>query len=91
MRPEILYPLFAPIAALKGVGSHNAQLIERAAGKRVVDLLWHRPSGLIDRRNAPLVAEAKPGAIATVTVTVDAHLPPRRDDAAGAMDGGERS
>ncbi|MSO71711.1 MAG: ATP-dependent DNA helicase RecG [Alphaproteobacteria bacterium] len=77
MRPEILFPLFAPIGALTGVGPHNAKLIEQAAGPRVVDLLWHRPSGLIDRRYAPPVAEAKPGSIATLTITVDTHLPPR--------------
>ena len=29
MRPEILFPLFAPITSLKGVGSRVAPLLER--------------------------------------------------------------
>jgi ATP-dependent DNA helicase RecG len=42
----------------------------------VVSLIWHLPSGIVDRRFAPKVADAPPGAVATLTVTVDAHLPP---------------
>jgi ATP-dependent DNA helicase RecG len=41
-----------------------------------VSLIWHLPSGIVDRRFAPKVADAPPGAVATLTVTVDAHLPP---------------
>ena len=41
----------------------------------MVDLLWHLPSGLIDRRYAPKVADATPGLIATITVRVDSHQP----------------
>ncbi len=75
MRPEVLYPLFAPVTALPGVGPRIAAVIERLAGSHVVDLLWHLPSGLIDRRYAPKVAEARPGAIATLTVHVERHDP----------------
>ena len=32
MRPEILFPLFAPSASLKGVGPKLAPLLERLAG-----------------------------------------------------------
>ena len=77
MRPEILYPLFAPVTTLPGVGPRIGKLIEKLAGPQVVDLLWHLPSGLIDRRFAPKVAQAPDGAIATITVTVEAHLPSR--------------
>ncbi len=76
MRPEILYPLFAPVTTLPGIGPRIGALIEKLAGPQVVDLLWHLPSGLIDRRFAPKVDDAPDGAIATMTVTVDAHLPP---------------
>ena len=77
MRPQLLFPLFAPITALTGVGPRLGKLIERAAGSRVVDLLWHLPSGLIDRRYAPKVREAKEGLVATLTVWIDAHQPPK--------------
>ena len=76
MRPEILYPLFRPVAALKGVGPRFAQLIERVAGPQVVDLLWHLPTGVIDRRFAPKIADAPAGQVATLTVRVDGHAPP---------------
>ena len=76
MRPEILFPLFAPVTALSGVGPRFAKLFERLAGPHVASLLWHLPSGIIDRRFSPKVADAPPGAIATLTVTVDAHIPP---------------
>ena len=76
LRPEILFPLFAPVASLKGVGPRTAKLIEKVAGPHVVDLFWHLPSGLIDRRYAPKIAAAEVGRIATLTVRVTAHLPP---------------
>jgi ATP-dependent DNA helicase RecG len=78
MRPEILFPLFAPVTTLPGVGPRLAPLFERiASGPHVLDLLWHLPSGLVDRRFTPRIAEAPEGVIATLVVHVDAHLAPR--------------
>ncbi len=78
MRPEILFPLFAPVTTLPGVGPRLAPLFERAAGgPHVLDLLWHLPTGLVDRRFTPKIAEAPEGVIATLIVHVDAHLAPR--------------
>ena len=81
MRPQCLYPLFAPLTALPGIGPRLALLLERLAGAKVVDLLWHLPTGIIDRRKLTTTADAEPGQVATLFVTVDAHLPggsPRR-------------
>ena len=75
MRPAILNPLFAPATALPGVGPRTAPAVERLAGPLAVHLLWHLPSGLIDRRHAPKVAEAEAGTTATLTVRVDHHQP----------------
>lgn len=77
MRPEILFPLFADVATLQGIGPRYAKLIEKAAGPQIVDLLWHLPSGLVDRRFSPTVADAPDGMIATLTVTVTRHEPGR--------------
>jgi ATP-dependent DNA helicase RecG len=76
LRPEILFPLFAPVTALPGVGPRFGKLVERLAGAAVIDLLWHLPSGIIDRRFRPKVAEAPEGVIATITVEVVGHLRP---------------
>lgn len=78
MRPDILFSIFAPITSLPGVGPKIGKLIERLAGPAIVDLLWHLPSGLIDRRYAPAIMDAAEGAIATLTVTVDKHFPSAR-------------
>lgn len=75
MRPELLYPLFAEISRLKGVGPRYAKLIEKAAGPQIVDLLWHLPTGVIDRRPSPVIADALDGQIATITVRVIRHQP----------------
>lgn len=77
MRPEILFPLFAPAHTLPGIGPRLEKLLERIAGPKVVDLLWHLPTGLIDRRSRPKIAEARDGEIATMEVTVGLHVPPR--------------
>jgi ATP-dependent DNA helicase RecG len=75
MRPDVLNPLFAEVTALPGLGPRLGKLVEKLAGPHVVDLCWHLPSGLIDRRFAPKVAEAPEGGIATLTVRVDKHVP----------------
>ncbi len=75
MRPTLLNPLFADVTALKGVGARLAALIEKAAGPQVIDVLFTRPHGLIDRSRRPKVAEAEIGSLATLEVTVDSHHP----------------
>ncbi|MFP3944193.1 MAG: ATP-dependent DNA helicase RecG [Alphaproteobacteria bacterium] len=76
MRPEILFPLFAPVTDLQGVGPRMGKLMGRLAGDTVADLLWHLPTGLNDWRHQPKVAEVTPGMKATLRVTVDGHEPP---------------
>jgi ATP-dependent DNA helicase RecG len=76
MRPEILNDMFKPVTSLTGIGPRLATLVEKAAGPHVVDLCWHCPSAIIDRRYAPTVAQARPGVVATMTLTVDKHVKP---------------
>ncbi|WP_105382249.1 ATP-dependent DNA helicase RecG [Neorhizobium alkalisoli] len=82
MRPAVLDPLFSPVASLAGVGPKLADLIARVTGRedaddcRVVDLLFHAPHSLIDRRNRPGIALAPQGAIVTIEGRVDRHQPP---------------
>jgi ATP-dependent DNA helicase RecG len=77
MRPELLFPLFKPVTSLPGIGPRLGKLFERLGCARVVDLLWHLPVALVDRRYAPKLAEAEEGRIATLTLWVDGHEPPR--------------
>jgi ATP-dependent DNA helicase RecG len=76
LRPDILFPLFAPVTTLKGLGPKLGKLTEKLVGPHVADLLWHLPTGIIDRRFAPEVANAPDNAIATLTVRVEHHSAP---------------
>lgn len=77
MRPEILNPLFRPVTGLKGVGPRTATLVERVAGPMLVDLVWHLPTGRIDRRLAPSIRAAPEDMTCTLKVTVVQHQKPR--------------
>ncbi|MCI4662971.1 MAG: ATP-dependent DNA helicase RecG [Neomegalonema sp.] len=73
MRPDILFPLFANLTTLPGVGEKNVKLFEKIAGARLRDLLFHAPVGLIDRRPVASLQGVMDGAIVTVPVEIIAH------------------
>ena len=77
MRPAILFPLFAEIRTLSGVGPKLEKLMAKVAGPLLRDLVLDLPVGVIDRSYRPRLAAAEAGRIATVEVTVLEHLPPR--------------
>ena len=75
MRPAILDKQFAPVTALPGIGSQSAKLFERLAGPLILDLAWHLPSGIVDRRSSPPIVALEPDRIATIAVRVERHQP----------------
>src|SRR5215831_5716612 len=80
MRPNLLNPLFAAITALPSIGPRLEKLYRRLFGRdepaRVLDLLFHLPTGAIDRRARPKLSDVVPDTVVTVAVTVDRHRPP---------------
>jgi ATP-dependent DNA helicase RecG len=86
MRPSVLNPLFAELTALKGVGDKMGKLFARVlrhstnadAGARVVDLLMHLPSGVVDRRYRCKINQLPEIGVVTVEVTIGRHKPPPR-------------
>src|SRR6516225_4917523 len=80
MRPSLLNLLFAAVTTLTGVGPQLERLYRRLFGReqpaRVADLLFHLPSGAIDRRARPKLRDVEPGTVATVAVTIDRHRAP---------------
>ncbi|OAF12093.1 ATP-dependent DNA helicase RecG [Bradyrhizobium neotropicale] len=80
MRPSLLNPLFAPVTSLPGVGPKQDKLLRyllsRDETPRLVDLLLHLPSNVVDRRARPKIRDAVPGTVVTLEVTVDRHRPP---------------
>ncbi|MER2519642.1 MAG: ATP-dependent DNA helicase RecG [Bdellovibrionales bacterium] len=79
MRPSILFPLFAPLTSLRGVGPKFLPLYKRlCGGEQVADLLWHLPSGVIDRGYCPQLRYADKDRVATLTLAIVEHNPPRK-------------
>jgi ATP-dependent DNA helicase RecG len=69
MRPNLLNPLFAEIEVLKGIGPALTKPFSRLGLARVVDLLFHLPTGLIRRNRVAKLADAIDGDIISVEVT----------------------
>lgn len=77
MRPQILFPLFSEINSLNGVGSKTEKLILNLCGDKIVDLIWHLPSSIVDRTYSPPLINARIGAICTIKVKVLEHIEPK--------------
>src|SRR3546814_1111843 len=69
MRPEILNPLFAALTDLKGVGPQLAKPLTRLGLERVIDVLFHLPTGLISRVPVDRLDPAQAGQTIIVDVT----------------------
>ena len=83
MRPDILIPLFAELTSLKGIGNKLGLLLQKllrgeAGSARMVDALFHLPTGVIDRRFRCTVSQLPVQGIATLEVTIGRHKAPPR-------------
>ncbi|MGO4683622.1 ATP-dependent DNA helicase RecG [Hyphomicrobium sp. 2TAF46] len=85
MRPAFLNPLFASAQTLSGIGPRLILLLKKCLAlppgvsePRVIDVLWHMPTGVIDRRSQPQLAAAVPGTIVTLELRVLKHKPSPR-------------
>jgi len=85
MRPAILNPLFASAGALKGVGPKLEKALARLLGRegspsgvRILDLLFHMPAGIVDRRARPKIVDLPIDGVVTLDVTVGRHHAPPR-------------
>ena len=76
-RPEQLYPLFAGLETLDGVGPKTARLLGQMGLETPRDLLFALPYAVIDRRRRDTIRGVDLPVTLTVEVTVGAHRPPR--------------
>lgn len=78
MRPTRLDRLFADATTLPGIGPKLGKVLAEFTGDKLIDLLFHLPSNLIDRQYRPSLSEVEDGRIATFEVEVMKHEAPRR-------------
>ncbi|MFN3723108.1 MAG: ATP-dependent DNA helicase RecG [Paracoccaceae bacterium] len=76
-RPEALFPLFADLETLEGVGPKTARALEALGVTRPKDLLFVLPHSGVDRARRDSVRDVIPPTTLTVEVEVGAHFPPR--------------
>jgi ATP-dependent DNA helicase RecG len=82
MRPSVLNPLFASASGIKGIGQKLDKVLgkflrgDSSASPRIVDLLFHLPTGIVDRRFRPRIADLPQKGIVTIEVKVGRHKPP---------------
>ena len=77
-RPEALFPLFADLETLEGVGPKTAQAFGALGVTKPKDLLYLLPHAAIDRSRKPSIRDVVPPCTITVEVDVGGHVPPRQ-------------
>ena len=77
-RPPILFPLFAELETLEGVGPKSAKALAAIDIERPRDVLFTLPYSGIDRRRRETVQGANYPETVTVEVTVGDHRAPQR-------------
>ncbi|CAM3208180.1 ATP-dependent DNA helicase RecG [Paracoccus aminovorans] len=75
-RPEVLFPLFAGVETLAGVGPRAAESFAQMGVTRLRDVILTLPHSGIRRRRIARLAEACAPEIVTLTVAVQRHSPP---------------
>ena len=76
-RPEILFPLFAELTTLDGVGPKTAQHMAQIAIEKPRDLLFSLPYSGVDRQRRESVLDVALPDVVTVEVLVGSHRPAR--------------
>lgn len=74
-RPEKLFPLFAELKILDGIGPKSAQNFANMAIEKPRDLIFTLPNGAIDRRPRSSIQDLIFPCTATVEVEVGVHIP----------------
>lgn len=77
-RSPALFPIFADLTTLPGIGPKTADAFDALGIATPRDLLFHLPHGGVDRRLRPSVQGLSPGSIATVEVQVGTHRAPSK-------------
>ncbi len=75
-RPFILDPLFRSVGTLNGVGPRTLKLYEKlTGGTKLLDVLFHKPIDMIERKFVPSIMSAKIGDTVCLKITIEKHTP----------------
>ncbi len=85
-RPEQLFPLFAELETLQGVGPKIAEHFAQLQITAPRDLLFSLPYSLVDRRRRETIRGLELPTTATVEITVGRHRPARNKGGAYRID-----
>lgn len=85
-RPEQLFPLFAELETLQGVGPRIAEHFAQLQITAPRDLLFSLPYSLVDRRRRETIRGLELPTTATVEITVGRHRPARNKGGAYRID-----
>ncbi|MBM2577552.1 ATP-dependent DNA helicase RecG [Jannaschia sp. Os4] len=75
-RPELLFPLFASVETLPGIGPKSAKALASLRVATPKDLLFTLPTGGTDRTPVDSIRDVPLPGVATTTVTVGRHMAP---------------
>lgn len=84
MRPSEIDTFFRAVSSLTGIGPKVADLLAKLTNRedrddtKIIDLLLHVPSNLIDRQIGPGIVHVLEGGVSTLKVFVDRHQEPPR-------------
>ncbi len=86
LRPALLYPWFASLSSLRGIGAATLKSLQALllrggdmhAPVVTRDLLFHLPTGTIDRSRLTSVANVQKGSYASLQLQIDEHIAPPR-------------
>ncbi len=77
-RPEILFPLYAPLNGMKGIGPRTAQHLGQLDIRLPRDLLFSLPRSALVRRRISTIAEGRTQESVAIEVAVVSHKPGAR-------------
>jgi len=77
-RPAALFPLFAEIETLPGIGAKTARALEQIGIARPRDMLFTLPGAVVDRRPVRTIRDVVPPLTVSVEVEIESHVPARR-------------
>lgn len=77
-RPAVLFPLFASLTSLPGLGPKSAEALASIHIEKPRDLIFHLPFNGIDRTLQNTVEDSVFPKVCTVEVTVLSHIPAQR-------------